>query len=92
MTRVLRYQSKALTVLDSRNWVRANLLKRYLSSTIDAIRFYHLMGSQRERTRSHTPFGIVDLHPQRDDSIHLDLQATYRLQRRRNAAGSAQRQ
>lgn len=38
------YQSKALKVLDSKGWVRTNLLKRYLSSTVDAIRFYHFMG------------------------------------------------
>ena len=38
------YESEALNILDSKDWVRTNFLKRYLPSTIDAVRYYNHMG------------------------------------------------
>ncbi len=38
------YKSKALNILDSKNKIRTNLLKKYLPNTIDSIRFYHFTG------------------------------------------------
>lgn len=40
----LMHESDALKILDNNGMVRTNLLKKYLPSTIDAIRYYHFTG------------------------------------------------
>ncbi len=38
------YESKALNIIDSKGKIRTSLLNKYLSNTIDSIRFYHFTG------------------------------------------------